>query len=229
VILRSVEQDLREWLEFHRLVGIERFFVYDNASTDESWDLLLEYQDLGFVTAFPWDFPYIDGVKVGAQKPAYAHALSVHGQSWRWMAFLDADEFLFPVNRDDLRITLEDYATLPGLGIFWLMFGTSGHQHRPEGLVIRNYTRRAPFPIGTNMKSIVDPKFATRVSSIHRIVTPLYDERCAPIVGFNKAGFRQDPVDSGSYVPRNDVFRLHHYYTKSASELDAKIGDRNSA
>lgn len=26
---------LAEWIEFHRLVGVEHFFLYDNLSTDE--------------------------------------------------------------------------------------------------------------------------------------------------------------------------------------------------
>ena len=31
---------LREWIEFHRLVGVERFFLYDHESVDDSREVL---------------------------------------------------------------------------------------------------------------------------------------------------------------------------------------------
>ena len=34
-ICRDDAEYLPEWIEFHRLVGVERFFLYDNGSTDD--------------------------------------------------------------------------------------------------------------------------------------------------------------------------------------------------
>ena len=34
-IYRNEAPYLREWIEFHRLVGVERFFLYNNESTDD--------------------------------------------------------------------------------------------------------------------------------------------------------------------------------------------------
>ena len=36
---------LAEWIEFHRLVGAERFFLYDNGSTDNHREVLAPYVD----------------------------------------------------------------------------------------------------------------------------------------------------------------------------------------
>ena len=39
-----------EWIEFHRLVGVERFFLYDNGSTDDHREVLAPYVEEGIVT-----------------------------------------------------------------------------------------------------------------------------------------------------------------------------------
>ena len=36
-VYRNEAPYLREWIEFHRLVGVERFFLYNNRSTDTTW------------------------------------------------------------------------------------------------------------------------------------------------------------------------------------------------
>ena len=40
---------MREWIEFHRLVGFERFFLYDNGSTDDHASVLRPYVEEGVV------------------------------------------------------------------------------------------------------------------------------------------------------------------------------------
>ena len=45
---------LQEWIEFHRLVGVERFFLYDNNSTDDHLDVLTPYIEEGTVVLHDW-------------------------------------------------------------------------------------------------------------------------------------------------------------------------------
>ena len=40
---------LAEWIEFHRLIGVERFFLYDNGSADDHEQVLAPYVDEGIV------------------------------------------------------------------------------------------------------------------------------------------------------------------------------------
>jgi hypothetical protein len=225
--VRNEAPNLVEWLEFHRLVGVEHVFVYDNASTDRTWDVLMHYQESGFVTATPWDFQYGDASGISAQALAYTHSLLSFGNQWRWMAFIDIDEFLFPAESDDLRTLLEGYAELPGVAVFWSMFGTSGHLTKPEGLVIQNYTLRTPFPVGTKIKSIVDPRRVDRVRGPHRITEPLFDERRRRLPLSQKYDFQHNLSTQDMYSPTSDIFRLHHYYTKSWEEFTAKARLRN--
>ena len=46
-IYRDDADYLGEWIEFHRLVGVERFVLYDNGSTDDHLDVLAPYLEEG--------------------------------------------------------------------------------------------------------------------------------------------------------------------------------------
>jgi len=154
---------------------------------------------------------------------AYAHALTVFGHDWRWLAFIDADEFLFPTEADNLPSVLKDYEHLPALAVFCRMFGFSNHIVRPQGLITECYTMRAPVPPEPDVKpgllkfkSIVDPSKVRGVETPHRFA--LAD------------GVAGTYMESGNLVGEGrlgdmsgDRIRLNHYYTKSKQDFALKV------
>jgi hypothetical protein len=220
MIAKNEASYLEEWLEFHRLVGIEHVYLYDNGSTDDTPEVMRPYLESGYVTLIPWACYDLDG---RIQYQAYAHALCNFGPYWRWMAFIDVDEFLFPLENNNLQTVLADYDDLPAVGVQWHMFGSSGHKRRPAGLVIENYTQRAAVPSLardakrlSKWKSIVDPTKVRAVSSPHAFTLEdgregAYDEDRRWIVKSQKA----------KSVSR--ILRLNHYFTKSEEELAIKM------
>ena len=218
VIAKNEASYLVEWLEFHQLVGIEHVYIYDNGSTDLTRDVLRPYLECGYVTYIPWASFDQNAVP---QRQAYAHALCNFGPRWRWMAFIDVDEFLFPLKNDSLQTVLPAYDDLPAVGVHWHMFGFSGHMRRPPGLVIESYTQRAPIPSGRDdmlikWKSIVDPTKVKAVVSPH--VFMLEDGR--------KGAYDEDRrwiLKTQHATAPSSILRLNHYFTKSQDELAAKI------
>lgn len=206
-IAKDEERDLEEWLEFHRLVGVEHFYVYDNASRDRTTDILDRYSDVGLVTRVSWPgFP--------GQLSAYEDALRSFGGETAWLAFIDVDEFLFPSSGADLRDTLESYEEFPALAAFWLCFAASGHRRRPEGLLIEHFRCRPAddFPPNGVFKSIVQPDRTTgsagNAHQFRHVGGEIVDERRRPL------GDVSLPVAT----PAHDVIRINHYFTKSAEE-----------
>jgi len=220
-IAQNEGQVLREWLEFHRLVGAEHVYLYDDGSTDKTADIVRPFVDQGFATFVPWTRFTHD---IGAQQTAYAHALSAYGSNWRWMAFIDLDEYLFPVAEESLVSTLKRYEDVSAIAIPWHMFGFCGHETRPFGLVIENFTRRAQFPPSAEFeqllkwKCIVDPLAVERVDSAHLFF--MENER--------RGAYTEDRVwvgkkrSEGWEGVRSDVFRLNHYYTQSKEDFEAR-------
>ena len=53
-IFRDEAPFLAEWIAFHRLVGVDHFFLYDNGSQDEPESVLAPFLAEGCVTLKPW-------------------------------------------------------------------------------------------------------------------------------------------------------------------------------
>ena len=53
-LFKNESRYLREWLEYHRLIGVDHFYLYDNASTDRSVQILQPYIRAGLVTLVHW-------------------------------------------------------------------------------------------------------------------------------------------------------------------------------
>ena len=198
---------LREWIEFHRLVGVERFYLYDNDSTDDHLEVLAPYIDEGVASVQPWP-------GAGRQHQAFNHCLDTHRGESRWIAFIDVDEFLF--SPDDMPVSeaLREYEEWPGVGVNLAQFGTSGHRTRPEGLVIENYLYRS-HALHRWIKSIVDPARAVRCNGAH-----YFEFSEGHTVDVHKR-----PTEGWESVERSlDHLRVNHYYTKSEEELLEKWG-----
>jgi hypothetical protein len=196
---------LREWVAFHRLMGVERFFLYDNDSDDEHLAALAPYVADGTVDLRHWpEYPM-------GQVKAYAHCLREHSQDARWIAFVDVDEFLFSPGGRPLPEVLKRYERWPGLGVNRVTFGTSGHETKPDGLVVESYTRRLEVPgMTASVKCIVDPARTTRPLNPHTFEHTeghAVDENERPLQGTFAAS------------TSSDVLRVNHYYTKSDEEL----------
>ena len=156
---------LQEWIEFHRLVGVEHFFLYDNLSDDDSGKVLAPYCQAGTVTLIPWNVSFEEF----AQARAYNDCLQRFGAKFRWLAMLDVDEFLFSPESPCLPAVLQDYEDCPGIVVNWQVYGTSGHVRDPGGLVTEHFLRRAPTQWVRNrrVKSIINPARTTSILNPH--------------------------------------------------------------
>jgi glycosyl transferase family 92 len=212
MMYRDGAEYLREWVEFHRLVGAERFFLYDNGSTDGSNDVLAPYVEEGIVEIRAWPEPFGGG---RALPGAYNDCLDRHRHDSRWIAFIDMDEFLFSPSGEPLPKMLAGYESWPGVCVNWALFGTSGHQTMPGGLVIESYGMRADDPeLNNKVKLIVDPVRTLEARGPHHFL------------------FREGlPVDENQWPVRGwftksvsfSRLRVNHYWSKSEDEWQRKL------
>jgi hypothetical protein len=224
-IVKNEESLAHEWAMFHLVAGVKHFFIYDDCCTDETIPILRQSVPPEMLTVIPWGQRLSDqrlGREIHNQVLAYAHAASNFGSDFRWMAFIDFDEFLVPVNSQNLDDALAPLNHVANLSLPWHMFGTSGHAHAPAGGVVANYLWRAADPMSKSpglcaFKCIVDPCRLTAVR-IHSMETDHSE------VTYNDQGLKAD-LGSRMNPPfySADRIQLNHYYTRSQSELEAKI------
>ena len=205
-IYRDEAPYLAEWIEFHKLVGVERFFLFNNLSSDDHLDVLAPDIEAGTVVVEDWpgerpDFP--------AQAMCNFHCVEQHRHETRWLAFIDLDEFLFSPTGRSVPDLLVDYEYAAALWVSRPEFGTSGHRTKPPGLVTENYIRRGDLPVMAS-KRIVDPK---------RVIRPGLHEAYSdgPQVGTD-----HEVVEHPRRPPQLSTLRLNHYFTKSEEEARVK-------
>jgi len=198
------EDYLTEWIEYHALIGVTKFFIYDNGSAVPVKQTLSIFVDSGLVEVIP--FP---GVVM--QVPAYHHCLEHYGKLCKWMAFIDADEFIVPKTlTGNLPQFLKAYEAYVALGINWLQFGSNGHIEKTND-IIKSYTRRSlkSYDRNAHIKSIVQPYYVIEAITPHHFeykkAKLAVNENFAPITG---------PFSPHS----SNQIQINHYFTRSQAD-----------
>ena len=239
---------LPEWIEFHRLVGVEHFYLYDNLSGDSGREVLEPWVRAGVVSISDCAVP----LGHGGQSWAYADALEHAQGRTRWLAFIDLDEFVFSPGPMPLPEVLREYEEYPGVVVNWQVYGSSGLTVRTDGLVTESFLERARTQWVRNrrVKSIVDPTRAVRpigphffeyadgalavtenhepVRVIeHRVWTRRMRRGLArlPLVEADPYAVRHSSVDCVS-IRR---LRLNHYAVRSRQEFEQKTARHGSS
>lgn len=212
-ILKNESPYIREWIEYHRLLGATKFYIYDNDSEDALKDTISEYIDAGIVVYEHFPGRY-------RQTMAYTDAVQKYALRTRFMAAVDPDEFIVPVDDkyglvDILRNILRAKPHAAGVGIPWLMFGSSHHKTRPDALVIDSYLHRAHDSFMSNIKTVFNPRLAIGFNNAHY---PVYKYGA---ISVNENG--QEIVGKFDNQKSCTQLRINHYFTKSEEEFRAKV------
>jgi len=206
-IMKNEGLYIQEWIEYHRLVGIEKFYIYDNESADDTRKILEPYIKAGIV-----EYKFWPGDKM--QHPAYNDVIRVCEYKTKWLAIIDADEFIVPLQDKSIPDILR---AMPRgarqLLIKWNTYGSSGHIKRPEGLVIENYKYRRADNDNQHLKPILSPRFTLLVQSCHfgTVAGASVDEN----------GKRVRSLSTDVVLPHRKI-RINHYQCKSWEDSQNK-------
>ncbi len=134
-IFKDEAKYLREWIEFHKIVGVEHFYLYNNFSNDNYLEILQPYIDQGVVTLNDWP------IKQG-QMSAYYDCLEKKSQESSWIGFIDIDEFVVPDVVHSICEVLRPFEkNRAAVLLYWKIFGSSGKVKRDENqLVTESFT-----------------------------------------------------------------------------------------
>lgn len=213
-ILYNEAPYIKEWIEYHKMLGVERFYLYDNGSDDNVKEILKPYIDEGLVC-----YHYAPGFVM--QNKVYRDAIYKYKNQTRWMAIIDLDEFIFPVEKKTIPEFLKDYEKYPAVVLNWEVFDSNGFDNPPTengGLVIANYFRTyadSDTPINRHVKSIVNPK---RVRSMNNPHFCFYKNFAYAVdENFNKV---EGPFTK---IHTSNKIKINHYHCKSRAEYMIKL------
>ncbi len=213
---------LREWIEYHEMIGVEHFYLYNNNSEDDFLKILQPYIDRGLVTLTDW--PYNQ-----AQMKAYRHFYETYRHETQWVSFLDIDEFFCPRYKNNLMDWLYLMDKYPVIVIYWRMFGTSGKlSHHREQLVTEQYTvswdhlyHCGKCLVNTDYDICV---FDTSTHHLTRVKYPLFGGLKVTAMPVNQFGwFVFDPCHfSKMYCEDKSTIQINHYWSKAWEIYEGK-------
>ncbi len=198
-----------EWLEWHLRHGVEKFYVYDNESTDGTKEILEPYIKAGIV-----DYTYWPGHR--KQLAAYDDCLEHHRFTSRWIAFIDLDEFIVPIKDPSIPQFLKRFESCAAVEINWLIYGSNGRKTKTPGTVMERFTAHSHPDnyLNRHVKSIVNPRRVFNMIGCHQAATisgTTMDSHRNPV----KRHFRERE-------PQQDIIRINHYAVRSYEEFIEK-------
>lgn len=224
-IFQDEELYLKEWIEFHHLLGVEHFYLYNNDSQDNYQNVLSPYISKGIVELIDWPSPEKGKNWMPEQKKAYEHCLKKCEEVSAWLAIIDVDEFIVPVIAPDLTSFLQAYDHRPEIGaikINWQLYGTAWVASLAKNqLLIESLMLKAP----TNYHSSTVPHNEV----IKCIVRPQAVKHYRIHEGDLKEGYFALPEGGNKRFQKVqiDQIRINHYWTRTEDFFyDVKIGRR---
>ena len=142
----------QEWIEWHRQQGVEKFYIYDNESTDNTKAILEPYINQGIV-----DYKYWPGYR--RQLAAYDDCLETNRFASRWIALIDLDEFIVPIKDASIPDFLQRFDDFAAVEINWLIYGSGGQKTKTQGNVMDRFKYHSlpSHHLNRHVKSIVNP------------------------------------------------------------------------
>lgn len=209
-IVKDENDYLDEWINYHRRIGVEKFYIYDNESKIPVENILTDLIKNKTVVV-----EKIFGVAV--QRDAYNRCLRDYGKQSRWIGFIDMDEFIVPKSTNgDLKSFLRGYEQYGGLGINWMMFGSSGHTEKSKQPQIERflYRSKASDPINNHIKCIVQPRYSETAVNPHFFIYS----------GQKYCVNENQKIIEGAFSINSTVkIQLNHYFCRSLEEFKQKM------
>ena len=212
-MIRDEGKYIKEWIEYHKLIGCEHFYLFDDLSSDNTREVLEPYIQSNLVERI--ECGHREATHIRRQSLSYQECLERAAGVTKWLAYIDADEFLCPVKEYSLANFLKSYEEFGGLVVNWQQFGTSFVKKIPDDkLLIEMLTLKAkPNHVANRtVKSIVRPE-CVETTSIHYC---LYKE------GFFSVNEYKKPCKNSDFQPLSgnfqsisiDLIRCNHYFTR---------------
>lgn len=226
-IFRNETKWLREWLEYHLMIGVDHFYLFCDDDKEE-WgnvssilnsfdDKVLDYWLTHHFPEWPRDQNF--------QVRPIKYLLETHAHETKWLCVLDLDEFIYSTWNngayDFIYPVLHAYekSHIKGLHIPVCTFGTSGISYTQNMLQTEVFIKRGK-----------DNCFANRTAKNFYRPELIKDQFLHPKKeqahnGMYNTDFLPDPP--GKIIRPSNILRVNHYATRSLEDWQQKVARGN--
>jgi hypothetical protein len=217
VTLCSIFKDeapyLKEWIEYHKMLGVEHFILFNHNSTDAYQEVLAPYVADGTLRLI--DMKEESGGNIGRwnmiQTQSYLRAAKMLATEAEWLILLDTDEFFVPAHAQTIPDVLRDYDAYAAVSFNFVNYGTSrGTYVMPGELLVERLTLRERDNV--HVSTVVKPRYVFDITNPHYpILKP----------GYTQVDARKH-VFHGPWTEKSDhsIARFNHYWTRDQGFLE---------
>lgn len=218
-IAKEENNYLREWVEYHKNIGVSKIFLYDNNDLDgeKFEDVINDYIESGFVQVISC----LRGIDYD-ERQAFAYTdfyQSDESLEYDWIAYIDIDEYLNSSGNFIDILSDSMYDKFDCIRIFWRIFTDNGLVRVTDTYNVHD--RFKEWYLDKNGKSLLRPGKGFKLVSSHGAyeALPACDENGKIIKGFS--------VLKISDCPTAEKIWVDHFRFKTIEEfvLKAKRGD----
>jgi FkbM family methyltransferase len=158
LVVKNEISDIGHWLAWYHCLGFDTCIVFDDDSDDGTWELLhqaAKVQDIRMARTLGSRAE----VYQSRQDRSYRFAIDRYAAEFEWLAFFDADEFLWLPRDRNIQEFLARFPLADQVCINWCNYGSSGHYLKPSQSPAEAYTWHGTPEKNVNrhVKSIIRP------------------------------------------------------------------------
>lgn len=142
-IAKNEENYLQEWIDYHKKLGFDDVYVYQN-----DWTFSKQKDDAIYKT--------IEGQD--CQLKAYNSFIDEYYDKYDFAAFFDVDEFLSLKCHNNVKQFLSQYLAVQAIAVHWRIFGDSGIKNVDNDYSVLNRFTHCGSNLAPNCKVILNFK-----------------------------------------------------------------------
>ncbi|GHU84030.1 hypothetical protein AGMMS49941_00500 [Deferribacterales bacterium] len=227
---------MAEWIEYHLLVGVEKFYIYGEDDDIELREFMkpyiedgvVEYLNFGESTDTVKEAFDFTNVVASKQRRICGDAVKRFKYNTFWLAFVDVDEFLVPISTNNIPDFLRDFEDEVGVEVNWLIYGDGGHKTKTNELVMerfRDHSERDT-PYNYTVKTIFNPRYVFK-AGVHAF--EYWHKKRNVAVDTHKQPKRIKSTSITSEFVYHDKLRINHYIVRTIEEyMSRRLNIENS-
>lgn len=223
LFVKNEVYDIASWVAWHISLGFDKVYIYDDHSTDGTYEVCqiisrhfnieLNRTDIENEPNFYW-----------RQKNSYFDACKKASGTYTWLAFLDADEYIYLSEHNTITDFLDSYEKCNAIALNWCIYGSSFRVLKDHIPIYQSFLFHSEKELDDNtlVKSIIKPEFYTfNYSDPHKF--HMHDEQYLDSTSnsFSWSGSTK-PVEWGRA-------RVNHYICRSMEHYVGRINRRLGA
>ena len=158
VFVKDEASDIATWIAWYIVNGADILFIYDDHSTDGTWEIVQAAAKVYNIVALRTDLAVEHFFN--RQRASYMDAIRRSAGRHDWIGLFDADEYCFIEHEETYGEFLERFADAQAVAISWCVYGSSGLVTRPSQPVPEAFVQHSQedFPHNIHVKSFVRPE-----------------------------------------------------------------------